>query len=298
MNLLRNIYQLIGDTFSRMQEINIGLHGAAIAFYAIFSTAPLLVILLWVAGAVLGGAIGQAELRETLLEILGAPLADTVTALVASTAKGGTGFWSSMTAVAMLLFGATTLLTQLKHTLNLVWGLEDPGIGTVWQFLWDRLVGLLFIGILSILFLVGLISESLMYGLEYYLVAFLGSENLMFWQWINSVANIGLAFLFFAAMFRLLPDIIVRWRDIAVGSAVTTLLVLTGKALVDWYLGMAALQPVYKVAGSFVIFLIWMYYNIQVVLVGAVFTRVFTSRFGGEIQPYWRAEGEEEDITC
>lgn len=85
-----------------------------------------------------------------------------------------------------------------------------------------------------------------------------------------------------------------RWRDIAVGAIVTTVLVLIGKSFVDWYLSSATLQPAYKAAGSFVIFLIWIYYNVQVVLIGAIFTKVFTERYGGEVQPYWEEEIDED----
>ncbi len=98
-----------------------------------------------------------------------------------------------------------------------------------------------------------------------------------------------MAFTFFAALFKFLPDIEARFRDIAVGALVTTILVLIGKALVDWYLSASALQPVYKAAGSFVIYLIWIYYNVQVMLIGAIFTQVFTQRFGERIRPHWNA---------
>jgi membrane protein len=95
-------------------------------------------------------------------------------------------------------------------------------------------------------------------------------------------------------MFRILPYLNVRLRDIDVGSIVTTILVLAGKSLVDWYLGTAALEPAYKAAGSFVIFLIWIYYNVQVMLIGAIFTQVYTSRYGGKVQPYWDAHLHDE----
>lgn len=171
----------------------------------------------------------------------------------------------------------------------MIWGLKNPKIGTVWYFLWDRLVGLLFIGALSILFLGGLISETILYSLEDFLIPLWGSDNLFLIQMGSSLINVVLAFSFFIVMFQVLPDIKVRWRDIAVGACVTTILVIAGKAIVDWYLGYAALQPTYKAAGSFVIFLIWIYYNVQVVLIGAIFTQVFTSRHGGEVRPYWDA---------
>lgn len=291
---LNNISDILKEMYVRVGEFNIGLHGAAIAFYAIFSTAPLIIILLWVLSIVLDEQMGQAEFQQTVELIVGAELEEAITEVVESASQNSTGFWSSLVAFAALIFGATTLLTQIKQTLNMIWGLKNPKISSVWQFLWDRLISLLFIGALSLLFLAGLISESILYGLEDLLIPFMGSENIYFIQWGSSLTNIVLAFTFFTAMFKMLPDLEVRWRDIAVGSIVTTVLVLAGKMVVDWYLSTAALQPAYKTAGSFVIFLIWIYYNIQVILIGAIFTRVYTRRHGGEVHPYWEAGLDEK----
>lgn len=176
----------------------------------------------------------------------------------------------------------------------MIWGISDPQISTFWWYVWDRLKGLLFIGSLSLLFLAGLISESLIYGLENLLISFIGDENVILIQAGNTLLNVILAFTFFTAMFRILPDINVRIRDIAVGAFVTAVLVMIGKSLVDWYLGAANLEPTYKAAGSFVIFLVWMYYNVQVVLIGAIFTQVYTSRYGGKIETYWSAKLKDE----
>jgi membrane protein len=275
-------------------EINIGLHGAAIAFYAIFSTAPVIIILVWLLSIILGDQMGEAEFRQTIGAILGAELTKSVQEVVESTSQGASGVVSSIIAIITLLFGATTLLSQMKQTLNMIWGLKNPKIGTIWYFLWDRLTSLLFIGSLSLLFLVGLISESILYGLEDLIVPLLGGIDIFFIQIGSSLTNLVLAFTFFIVMFRMLPDLVVRWRDIAVGALATTIMVLIGKALIDWYLGAAALQPTYKAAGSFVIFLIWIYYNVQVVLIGVIFTQVFTTLYGGEVRPYWGATLDDD----
>ncbi|MDZ7683085.1 MAG: YihY/virulence factor BrkB family protein [Fodinibius sp.] len=293
MKLIRNSWILLKETYDGMWEINIGLHGAAIAFYAIFSTAPLVIIIVWITGLLLGSQLGQVEFQETLSSVVGPQLAPAISDLVQSTTQGSSGLWSSLIAGGTVLFGATTLLSQLKHTLNTIWGLTNPNVGTVWHFVWSRLVGLLFIGFLSLLFLTGLISESLLYGLENVLLPILGSKNLFFVQLGNSLINLLLAFVFITAMFRILPDLDVRWRDLAIGGLVTTLLVLAGKSVVDWYLSAAAFQTAYAAAGSFVVFLIWIYYNVQVLLIGAIFTKAYTSRFGAEVTPYWDATLEE-----
>jgi membrane protein len=289
VKLFNNIWDLLKETYDQIGQINIGLHGAAIAFYAIFSTAPLFIITLWIINLVLGSQLGEVELEQTMESVVGIELTQTIEQIVASANKGTSGLWSSVIAIVTLLFGATTLLSQIKQTLNMIWGVRNPKLNSVWQFLWDRLTGLLFIGALSLLFLTGLVSESIIYGLGDLLVPILGSTNVYLIQIGTSFTNVVLAITFFAAMFRILPDLNVRWRDVAVGAIVTMILVMVGKSLVDWYLSTAALQPMYKAAGSFVILLIWIYYNVQVVLVGAVFTRVYTSRYGGKVKPYWEA---------
>lgn len=287
LKILRNIKELLTETYDQIWEINVGLHGAAIAFYAIFSTAPLAIITVWIVSIVVGNHLGEAEFEQTIETIAGPELTESINSVVASTAQGATGFWSSLIATVTLLFGATTLLSQIKYTLNLIWGLENQKLGSFMNFLWDRLISLLFIGALSLLFLAGLISESIIYSLWDMLIPIIGDSNLVFLGWGTSIVNIILAITFFAALFRILPDLNIRWRDILVGAIVTTILVMAGKSLVDLYLSSAALQPMYKAAGSFVVFLVWIYYNIQVVLVGAVFTRVYTQKFGDDVEYYW-----------
>lgn len=257
LKLLTNIKELLVETYNQIWEINIGLHGAAIAFYAIFSTAPLAIITVWIVSIVVGNHLGEAEFEQTIETIAGPKLTESINSVIASTAQGATGFWSSLIATVTLFFGATTLLSQIKYTLNLIWGLENQKLGSVMNFLWDRLISLLFIGALSLLFLAGLISESIIYSLWDILIPIFGDSNLIFLGWGTSIANIILAITFFAALFRILPDLNIRWRDILVGAVVTTILVMAGKSLVDLYLSSPALQPMYKAAGSFVVFLVW-----------------------------------------
>lgn len=287
--IAKKSWELVKETYNRTGEINLTLHSAAIAFYAIFSTAPLLIILFWVVGLIWGGRAGEEELQETVEMITGPEVAGTIQSVVEASAGNGTGVISSVIAILTLLFGATTLLAQIKQSLNVIWGIRNPELSSIWQFFWDRLVSLLFIGLLSLLFILGLASESILYGMSDLLIPILGSQQLLFLQYLSSSLNVVLAFSFLTVLFKVLPDVVVRWRDIAVGSAVTTILVLAGKTLIDWYLMASDLQHAYQAAGSFVIFLIWVYYNVLVILVGAIFTQVYTSRFGGNIRTYWNA---------
>lgn len=278
----QKVVTLFKRSYRHINNIDLGIHGAAIAFYGIFSTAPLIVLLVWLLGLVLGSEMSQAELQKMLDTIVGPQLTEAIQSMVGTTARSTSGFWSSILAIITLLFGATTLLAQLKQSLNMIWDVREEERSTIQAFLWDRLRALLFVGSISILFLISLLSESILYAMEQVLLPLFGSEELFFIQLGSSTLNIILALAFFMAMFRILPDLKVRFRDLAVGALVTALLFLLGKSLVGWYLTSSSLQPTYKAAGSFVIFLIWIYYNAQIVLVGAGFSRA-----------YW--EGIEDD---
>ncbi len=178
MKLLKNIQELLQVTYKRVSEINIGLYGAAIAFYAIFSTVPLLVIIIWLVSIFLGSELGQAELIKWLSSIAGPNLTEPIQEMIRSSTENMTGFWSSLIASVVLLFGATKLLSQVKYTLNRIWGIENPKIGVVRYFLWDRLKGLLFVGSLSLLFILGLASESVLHVMDQALMPLFGRDDL------------------------------------------------------------------------------------------------------------------------
>ncbi len=296
MNFFKKTSKLLKHTYDRITDLNIGLHGAAIAFYAIFSTAPLIIILLWLTSFALGSELGQAEFQHQLYLIVGPEIANSIQSIVEASSQSTSGFWSTCIAVATLLFAATTLLAQVKETLNVIWGVKDPQISSIRYFLWDRFKALLFVGIMTLLFLFGLIFETLLYGMEQFIAPLLGGKEFFIVQLWSGIGNGVLTVMFFIAMFKWLPDLEVRVRDIAVGAVFTALLFIAGKALVGWYLTGATLPPAYKAAGSFVIFLIWIYYNVQIVLVGAAFTREYTLQFGGTVKAYWGAileDGED-----
>jgi membrane protein len=290
----QQIVALFKRSYRHISDVDLGIHGAAIAFYGIFSTAPLIVLLVWLLGVVLGSEMSQVELQQMLDAIVGPRLTEAIQSMVEATARSSSGFWSSILAAITILFGATTLLTQLKHSLNMIWGVPEVKLSTVRAFLWDRLQALLFIGSISLLFLISLLSESMLYVMEQLLLPLVGSEDLLLIQLGSSVINVVLAVAFFLAMFRILPDLEVRVRDLAVGALATALLFLLGKSLVGWYLTSSSLQPTYKAAGSFVIFLIWIYYNAQIVLIGAAFSRAYTQLYGADVIPYWESDSDSK----
>lgn len=289
-NLLATIKSLSKETLKSAKTHDIALHGAAIAFYTIFSVAPLIVIVLGLIAFFLGEQQGATVVTGYLVQLTGAQIANSLLEFANISRTESTGIIASVTATLVLLYGATKVIAQLKDTLNTIWGITNPKISSVKQYLFNRFLAIVTIFILTGLFILSLLLEG---GLNFFsdlFVPYLPELLVSLLQFASSLVSILMAILFFTLVFKILPDINARWKDIFVGACVTTILFLAGKYLVGLYLGSEVLQAGYKAAGSFVIFLMWIYYNVQIVLIGAEFTQVYTKRLGKNLRPSWNAE--------
>lgn len=290
IDFFKAIRRLLVRTFTKAFEDNLPLHGAAIAFYTIFSLAPLAIILISLSGLLLGKTTSSQEVQH-YLEMLTTPdLARAITRIIQKAGNESHSVIASVVGTITLLFGATTVITQMKNTLNHIWSVSATKINTIGQYLLDRGIALIMILVVTLIFLTSLLLEGLLGLLSQKLLQLIPLRLLQWAQIGTGSLNLILAFAFFASLFKLLPDIKPRWRDIFVGSAFTTVLFLIGKSLIGWYITSASFQASYQAAGSFVIFLIWVYYNVQIILVGAEFTRVYTQSHGGDVNTAWNAE--------
>lgn len=282
---------LVRQTFRSASDHNIALHGAAIAFYTIFSIAPLILITVALVNLALGEQHSARALTDFLIRMMGRDLALPLLELTNTpTGRPRSGVLASVVATAMLLFGSTTVITQLKHSLNTIWGITRPRINSVVQYIFNRILGLFIIFVLTLLLIVSLLLEG---GLLFF------SEQLTPWlpelftpllQLLTSVLSIAVTIVFFTLLFKLLPDVSARWGDIFIGACVTTILFLAGKYLVGFYLANSMMHAGYKAVGGFIIFLVWIYYNVQVALIGAEFTQVYIKQYGRAPRPTWNAE--------
>lgn len=281
---------LIKDTFKSASEHNIALHGAAIAFYTIFSTAPLVLIILALITFFLGEEQTVRVFTYQLSQITGKEIAGSLIDISEVSKRNTSGFIASAIATGIVIFGATTVITQLKNSLNEIWGITKPKISSFGQYIFNRILSLIIIFILTALFLTSLLLEGGMTFFAGFFEPYLPNLFSPLIAFATSLLSILVTILFFTIVFRILPDVNARWKDIFIGACVTTILFLIGKYLVGFYLGMTSMQAGYKAAGTFIIFIVWIYYNVQVVLLGAEFTQVYTKRYGKNIRPSWNAE--------
>jgi len=286
IRIVTDIRDLIVSTFHKAADDDIITQGAAIAFYTIFSITPLFILIVSMSGLFLSEELITGQLRDQLNDYLGEEIAANMTQFIQSHSFSSANLWTSIAATGIIIFGATTVINQLKLTLNRIWNIHTIRISTFSRFLLNRLLSFGMIIIFSLLLLVSLLAEGMIGLTSALFTEMLPAVPLDFYRVLSQIATTGFAVLFFTLIFKILPDVHARWKDVLVGAVVTTLLFLLGKYLIGLYLSATGIQTAYRAAGSLVIFVIWVYYNIQTILLGAVFTQVYTEMFGGRILPY------------
>jgi membrane protein len=261
--------------------------GAALAYYAIFSIAPLLVIAIAIAGMVLGEEAAQGQISAQVQNLVGAQGGEAVETMVQSANKPGAGTIGSVFGIAMLLFGAAGLFGQLQDALNTIWEVQPkPGRGA-WGFVRDRFLSLTMVLGVAFLLLVSLIVSSALAAVGTLLGDWqTGTVGLI----VTTTLDVVVVTVLFALIYKFLPDAVIAWRDVWFGAAVTAVLFSLGKFLIGLYLGRAGVGSAYGAAGSLAVLLVWIYYASQIFLFGAELTKAYANHLGSRIKPKPYAE--------
>ncbi|NBC05468.1 MAG: YihY family inner membrane protein [Bacteroidetes bacterium] len=283
---LRDIWRLLVTTVNKAIEDEIFTFSAAIAFYTIFSFAPILILLLYLGGIFLSEQTIIDQIQNVAGNFLDESVLNNMNQYLAQLSLGEGSLLTTILAIVAVVFGATTVVGELKIALNRIWNVKEVKMNSVWNFLFNRLLSFGMIIILGALLILSLVAEAALGTIGTWLVNFLPNFGLDYFQLVIQVGTIIIATIAFTLIFSILPDIQARLKDVAVGGLVTTILFLIGKFLISYYFTSAGITAAYKAAGSLIIFIIWVYYNILVVLIGAVFTQVYTERYGERILPY------------
>jgi len=256
--------------------------GAALAYYTIVSLAPLLVIVLALAGLVFGEQAAEGQVKGQIESLVGQEGGKAVEQMVANADKPKTGTVATVVGVVMLLFGAMGLFGQLQDALNTIWGVQPkPGRG-VMGIVRDRFLSFSMVLGTAFLLLVSLVVSA---GLSVVGKAF-GEWGLgVVGQCLNLAISVVVISVLFAMIYRFLPDAKIVWKDVWFGAAITAVLFTIGKYLIGVYLAQAGTASAYGAAGSLAVLLIWLYYSSQIFLFGAELTKVYANKFGSRILP-------------
>lgn len=280
---MRNLWPIVKQTFVEWQEDRVPRLGAALAYYSLFSLAPVLVIALSFAASIYGEEAAEHRLADELAAIFGTQVAQAIQEVTnnINTSKAGTlATWLSM---GMVLIGATGAVVALKDALNTVWGVIDTG-NIWWVLVRDRFLSL--VVVLSVGFLLlGSVALS----------TWLSSMSDAAERWlpvpmnmavvINWLVSLVIITVLFALVFIILPDVRIHLRDVWLGSMVTAVLFLMGRELIGVYLARVSLSSTFGAAGSLVAVMLWVYYSAQIFLLGAEFTQVYAASRGASVAP-------------
>ncbi len=264
-----------------MQDEGLRL-SAALAYYAAFSIAPLILIVLSIAGGVFGDEAVRGALYDELRRSLGSSGAAIVEDMVAHARKPGTSVLMSLVGVAVLLVGAAGLFGQLKSALDAIWNVEKHASSGFMGMLKERFLSFTMVLGTGFLLLVSMLFSTALQALSKRMGE-IASIPAAVWAAIGGVVSFVLIGLLFAAIFKVLPGARVRWREVWAGAAFTTGLFLAGKSLLAWYLGREATVSSYGSAGAFIVVLMWLYYSSAILLFGAEFTQKHAKAMGHEI---------------
>jgi membrane protein len=274
---------LIRQSFKDFNDDRASMLGAALAYYTLFSIAPMLVVATGVAGLVFGEKAVQGQLSEQLDELIGPQGADAVEVMLANMHDQGSGIVAIVVGTLTLILGATTAFLQLQAALNTVWEVRRQG-GGIRGMLLQRVLSFGMVLGIGFLLMVSLVVSAVLSGLQDHLDRILPGGELL-WQGVNLAVSVGVFTLLFGLIFRYLPDVEIEWRDVWFGGLVTALLFTVGKFAIGFYLGRSGVASGYGAAGSLVVLLVWIYYSAQIVLFGAEVTQANARMKGRRIAP-------------
>jgi membrane protein len=279
-------FQLVKQTVMEWLDDKAPQLGAALAYYTVFSLAPLILVLLAIVGVLFRDdpAGAWSKVTEQMSYFLDKSAVQVVTDIAKEASKPGKSTVATVVGIALALFGASGVFGQLQDSLNTIWGVKaKPGLGIL-GFLRARFVSFAMLGGVFFLLLVSLAVEALLKGFSHYVQAALPG-GLAIAIAVYLVFDFAVVVLLFAMIFKFLPDARICWRDVWIGAVMTALFFGLGKWALGLYLGSGAASSAYGAASSLITLLLWIYYSSQILLFGAEFTQVYANQAGRRVQP-------------
>jgi membrane protein len=253
--------------------------GAAIAYYTVFSLAPILILVIAIAGLVFGEQAAEGAVVAQLRELLGSQGAAAVQTMLTSAEQGGAGWTASIISLALLAFAATTVFGELQASLNVIWKAAPRPGSPVVAVIRVRLISLSLVIGIGFLLLVSLVVSAALTAFAGYLYSIFPYLNVLM-RILNFALSFGVTTALFAMIYRLLPDTRIAWADVWTAALMASFLFTAGKFAISLYIGSSNVASTYGAAAALVVVLIWVYYSAQIFLFGAEFAKVYAERFG------------------
>lgn len=281
---IKDLGSFLSDIYNQWSKDKAMGMGAALAYYTIFSIPPLLVIAIALAGFFFGEEAAKGQIVRQIQGLVGQEGAQTIQGMINSARKQDSSFIATIIGIVTLLIGASGVFVQLQDSLNTIWGVQpkpDRGWGDIIK---ERLTSFGMVFGIGFLLMVSLIIDTVLSVFMGYIGQLFNSEMTAYLlRLVNFGVNFVIITAIFAMIYKALPDVRIYWKDVALGSAVTSLLFIIGKYVIGLYLGNANIGVAYGAAGSLIVILAWIFYASLIFFFGAEFTQVYTRRYGARV---------------
>jgi membrane protein len=273
-------WKMLKDTVLAFIDDEALSRGAAIAFYTVTSIAPVLLIVVAIAGLAFGRDAAQNAITEQLSGLMGRQTAEVLQTAVASAASKSSGVVATIIGIITLMVTASGVFGEMQTALNVIWKAKPEGT-TVSRLIRARAASLGLVAALGFLLMVSLVVSTLLTAFGNYLNSILPFGQIIL-TGLNVIVSLVLISFLFAAIYKVLPDRDLEWGDVVIGAIVTGILFTIGKSLISWYIGSSAVASSFGAAGALIVLLLWVYYSAQIFLLGAEFTKVYANSHGSK----------------
>lgn len=277
-------WDVLKGTMTGWSQDNLARLSAALAYYTVFSLAPILIICIAIAGMVFGSDVAHQNIITQLNNTFGTSTATQIQTMIAGASKPTTNIIATIIGIIVLLFGAAGVFGELQNGLNAIWGVKTNPNHSWYSLIKDRFLSFAMVLGIAFLLLVSMVISTIITALQTYLNNFLPGATFLWWI-INFIISIGVITLLFAMIFKILPDVNTTWRDVWLGAFLTAVLFSLGKFILEIYLAKSNIASAYGTAGSLILILLWVYYSSQILFTGVEFTKVHTLKRGIRVKP-------------
>ena len=279
------LYHFIKQVIVEFIDDNVMKYSASLAYYTVFSLAPMLIIIISICGALFGKEAVQGQIYGEIKDLVGSSAALQIQENIKNIHLTKDSPVATMFSAIVLVIGGTGIFGEIQDSLNKIWGLKVKTKKTWWKLVLNRLLSFSLIISLGFVLIVSLVLNAVIAIIGDRLNNLLSGVGKIFIPIIDNVLSFGITTLLFAIIFKVLPDAKIRWKDVSVGAVITAILFTLGKLGIGYYLGRSNMATIYGAAGSVIIIMLWAYYSSVILYLGAEFTKVYANEHGTKIQP-------------
>ena len=279
------LYHFIKQVIVEFVDDNVMKYSASLAYYTVFSLAPMLIIIISICGALFGREAVQGQIYGEIKDLVGGPAALQIQENIKNIHLTKDSPVATIFSAIVLVIGGTGIFGEIQDSLNKIWGLKVKTKKTWWKLILNRILSFSLIISLGFVLIVSLVLNALIAIIGDRLNNLLSGVGKIFIPIIDNVLSFGITTLLFAIIFKVLPDAKIKWKDVSIGAVITAILFTLGKLGIGYYLGRSDMATIYGAAGSVIIIMLWAYYSSVILYLGAEFTKVYANEHGTKIQP-------------